>query len=299
MLLPCFFVINFNKYSALPEVQLPENTYLSYKITATPISLINSFYKKLFSLPNKYPFCLLIDLQEDLKESVAFETIINSLITFSFHFNYIKTKHDNPLIIFETGERDADNYIEIARQIFKSQGYDDIETMVIYNNKILLQEEEKKNICFNFRENMDNLFSEYINSIGQLTSSGPFFFFLDDPGKIPEILNVIQKAEIVIREDLPQAYYLLKENRSLTTREYNLLVKLKLLQEQFDSLSKYNISSDTRYKKQIIDLITFYKYEHEILPLWYKQFGHILKVIMGKRTFRSLFNDNVKKYKES
>lgn len=41
----------------------------------------------------------------------------------------------------------------------------------------------------------------------------------------------------------------------------------------------------------------FYHYEYEILPLWYKRFGHIIKVISGKRTFKSLFNDDVKKYK--
>jgi regulator of replication initiation timing len=52
-----------------------------------------------------------------------------------------------------------------------------------------------------------------------------------------------------------------------------------------------------KYKDDYENLFKWYHNEYEILPLWYKRFGHILKVLMGKRTFRSLFNDDVKKYK--
>ncbi len=41
----------------------------------------------------------------------------------------------------------------------------------------------------------------------------------------------------------------------------------------------------------------WYHREYEVLPLWYKRFGHIIKVIMGKRSFRSLFTDDHKKDK--
>ena len=36
----------------------------------------------------------------------------------------------------------------------------------------------------------------------------------------------------------------------------------------------------------------WYHKEYEVLPLWYKQFGHIIKVLSGKRSFKSLFNKN-------
>jgi hypothetical protein len=54
----------------------------------------------------------------------------------------------------------------------------------------------------------------------------------------------------------------------------------------------------TKYKDDYENLFKWYHNEYEILPLWYKRFGHILKVIMGKRSFRSLFSDDVKKYKD-
>ena len=51
-------------------------------------------------------------------------------------------------------------------------------------------------------------------------------------------------------------------------------------------------------KSQYYELQAYYDKEYEVLPVWYKRFGHILKVISGKRTFKSLFRDDVKKYKE-
>lgn len=51
-------------------------------------------------------------------------------------------------------------------------------------------------------------------------------------------------------------------------------------------------------KQETRAILKFYRNEYEVLPLWYKQFGHIIKVLMGKRSFRSLFNDHVKKYKD-
>lgn len=38
--------------------------------------------------------------------------------------------------------------------------------------------------------------------------------------------------------------------------------------------------------------LDWYKKEYEILPLWYKRFGHIIKVAKGKRTLKSLFKND-------
>ncbi|MGK2860467.1 MAG: hypothetical protein ACSLE0_00920 [Chitinophagaceae bacterium] len=75
-------------------------------------------------------------------------------------------------------------------------------------------------------------------------------------------------------------------------REVELWKERTLLYKDFLSLSK------SVQEKEYYDLNKWYLREYEILPLWYKQFGHIIKVIMGKRSFRSLFSDKVKKYKE-
>jgi len=51
-------------------------------------------------------------------------------------------------------------------------------------------------------------------------------------------------------------------------------------------------------EKEYYEVIDWYRREYEQLPLWYKRFGHIIKVVMGKRSFRSLYDDKVKKYRD-
>jgi hypothetical protein len=57
----------------------------------------------------------------------------------------------------------------------------------------------------------------------------------------------------------------------------------------FISLGK-RISQDAYY-----GIKDWYTTEYEVLPLWYKRFGHIIKVFMGKRSLKSLFDDDLKK----
>ncbi|MDB5277544.1 MAG: hypothetical protein JWR61_2499 [Ferruginibacter sp.] len=84
-------------------------------------------------------------------------------------------------------------------------------------------------------------------------------------------------------------YYMEKEEFE---SERMLWKQRTLLYKDFLTLSK------KVQEKEYYEVLDWYHKEHEILPLWYKQFGHIIKVIMGKRSFRSLFDDNVKKYKD-
>jgi hypothetical protein len=51
-----------------------------------------------------------------------------------------------------------------------------------------------------------------------------------------------------------------------------------------------------RSQSQVAALQKYYNNEYEILPLWYKRVGHVVKVLMGKRSFKSIFRNNVKKY---
>lgn len=100
-----------------------------------------------------------------------------------------------------------------------------------------------------------------------------------------------------------------KKENALATAEYfkvadRLYKKEKLIEQYQRQLYLKSVAEkDNRMYLSIqkagrADALEWYYYEYEILPTWYKQFGHIIKVIMGKRSFRSLFNDNIKKYKD-
>jgi hypothetical protein len=303
MILPSFIIIDSSKNGDLPDVDMPESAYIAYKISSKSISAIDIFYKKVFLSPKKYNFCLLLDPEnESDKLSTEFENTLDFLVSFTFHSNYIKTEYDDPLVLFEVSQTNTHKYISVIREAFKSHGYNDIKPMIIGKRDVALMEHFNKNIRFDLKKNFDSLPSEYINAIKKVTSSHfCFYFFLECPEELPTFLNIIKETDLMIRRDLPQVYSLLTENRSLNLEESKLISKLELLQEQLNSLNNYHSNYNSAivgYRKQNTELLKFYKNEYEILPTWYKRLGHIVKVLMGKRTFRSLFDDNVKKYRD-
>ncbi|MES1219440.1 MAG: hypothetical protein ABUT20_28310 [Bacteroidota bacterium] len=299
MLLRTFFIVDSDKYENLPDLDLPADACISYKIKSSSISRISALYKKIFLTPKKNPFCLLIDINEEFDKS---KMMLELLVSFSFHFMYKRDNFDNPVILFENNDSDSNNYISIIREAFEDQGYSDIETIDLYKKNGFLPESRNKNIFFNVEDNFSGLSTSYINSIKNITTSDcSSFFFIKYPEKLPEILKTIEHADITIANDMPQAYALLNENKALKLKVNELLSQIELYRQQQSSSAEYGFSNSSlaaRYKKQISELLAFYRNEYEILPVWYKRLGHIVKVVTGKRTLKSLFNDNVKKYKD-
>ena len=82
----------------------------------------------------------------------------------------------------------------------------------------------------------------------------------------------------------------------LQTETRRLKRRTSLAESELNNQKQYTeiLRSDHSTK----ELQEYYDREYEILPTWYKRIGHILKVMMGKRTIRSLFRDDVKKYKD-
>lgn len=107
---------------------------------------------------------------------------------------------------------------------------------------------------------------------------------------ISDLKNQIISEETnhILKTDISQ-FYITKDQFEL---EMELWKKRTMLYKDFLSLSK------KIQEKEYYDVLNWYRDEYEILPLWFKRFGHIIKVIMGKRSFRSLFSNDVKKYKD-
>lgn len=78
------------------------------------------------------------------------------------------------------------------------------------------------------------------------------------------------------------------ENEALRLRLRVTETELRNQQQYLDALRS---DHETR------QLQDYYTHEYEILPRWYKRLGQVIKVVTGKRTFSSLFRDDVKKYK--
>jgi len=115
------------------------------------------------------------------------------------------------------------------------------------------------------------------------------------PGAQPaltELLTKMVQSELILQKT---------ENYKLADTIYQ---REKLIEEYKHDLEiTISMKNDLEFylemqKKQMADNVAWYHNEYEILPTWYKRTGHIIKVLMGRRSFLSLFNDKVKKYKD-
>jgi hypothetical protein len=274
-----------------------------YTLSKETLPLIDSFYERVCTAGQKYPFCLLIEPDNYHWNDVShLEKIIETIISVTFHYHYLKLKFNAPVLLFRGAETDIGRYISQCREALLCQGYDEIECILLDGGHALSWPEKgKKGICFHLQTDHRHQIPSYTESILAIASlDHSFFFELKALSGLSDILEALRVAEQNISDQHPSLCHLLKEGRMLINRQQELDLQLGLLREQLDSKNSYHSSAHpaTAYLTNQIKAITkFYKYEYEILPLWYKRLGHILKVLMGKRTFKSLFDDNAKKYK--
>lgn len=127
--------------------------------------------------------------------------------------------------------------------------------------------------------------------------SPPPVFFYTSSGEILQFaISSLQHVEMNFARETPQLYSLIHTNSTLKKELQALKRKQASTEAELNYQKQYvEVLRSDHATKELQD---YYKNEYEILPMWYKRFGHILKVLTGKRTFQSLFSDNVKKYKD-
>ncbi|HMG66447.1 MAG TPA: hypothetical protein VK588_02140 [Chitinophagaceae bacterium] len=188
--------------------------------------------------------------------------------------------------------------LDNLKQVFEFLGFDKFYYYFIHESRgqILSTNNNAEILVYHQSQVQEDIASWYYNKLNTVpTAIDLIIAFSSLPAN--EIYEKLNAGEHQFKEDHFIMWQMLE-------KKVGLLDKLKAaeilkeglkreIQSQEDYLSNLHIHETTQ--KKIGD---FYHYEYEILPAWYKRLGHIIKVIMGKRSFRSLFDDNVKKYKD-
>lgn len=101
--------------------------------------------------------------------------------------------------------------------------------------------------------------------------------------------NSLRVSEI--KGALEQVYALMMHEKRVADQLWNDITYIKGQASQDNSVSFHNpdIEEEIRgYKHHIDELTKWYYKEYEVLPLWYKRVGHVIKAFQGHRTFTSL-----------
>ncbi|WP_156180379.1 hypothetical protein [Rufibacter radiotolerans] len=127
-------------------------------------------------------------------------------------------------------------------------------------------------------------YQEYLNHRYQYQD-----FLLLTPGKLNTLKGVveeIEKASKAFQENRPHLAALFKDLYALHKQNHHLALLADIRAKEITTL--HELFRENAQHKETEYILNFYTQEYEVLPLWYKRMGHIIKAVMGKRTWKSL-----------
>lgn len=250
---------------------------------------------KVQSLDTTRFFSFYLNVAQKEKASIFFETAIEKkelFLRYFFHPAY-KVINEKPVVAFNANYKDDADLIRFVQELEQttiSQGYDGIQWVIFSNNSDQVND---YNVLFDNRQPVESaaVYSEILKKYNYTNK-----YIGIKTTDVNDWYSTLQSAEEKIMQEYPEKFDYLKKYGDLERSFVQTTDQLKRTNLDLENHKKY--LEIFKSKDEALKIYEFYKYEYEILPLWYKRFGHIIKVIMGKRSFRSLFDNNIKKYND-
>ncbi len=209
---------------------------------------------------------------------------IESLGRFFFLKNYKLSSVSTPVILLLNGSSSLNNEILnswcISQSLFKPK---------VINYTIAEPETLDKDISYleetDFRNFVD--FDSLPESTVIKRLLQPTIIRINNFESYLELMDVFKKHELSIANKYPNAIALVKYTSKLEGEIFLCRISISYLQNESTFLKMFNELLRTNNESQTI--LKFYNEQYEVLPLWYKRFGHIIKILSGKRKLKFPF----------
>jgi regulator of replication initiation timing len=280
-----FFISDsvFQAGETLPE---DDNIYFSLLVNPSVKESLENVYHFMGDIKLSR-FALTLDIQElPSEESIRFVT------SFLFLPSYLSIERQPVINLSGNSQELLTKTASGLSNYLLLQGTNN----VIINNIFTLADQPAANTNYLFYSS-DELLRHYKEVLqSDQYYNNTVFFYVSSIEALRSTLLSLQQEENEFKQNSPKLYSLINDNRMFEKEIGRLRRKLAYTETELSHQKQYSdiLRSDHSTK----ELQNYYDHEYEILPAWYKRFGHVLKVITGKRTFRSLFREDVKKYKE-
>lgn len=243
---------------------------------------LKALYANVSDWPVAQRFCLCLDIATTPLDAL----LIEYLVTFFFFPNYETTAGAPEVLIVTVRTGEANYFVNVLTEAAKAQGFPSIVLHYFRADEPISIHEYNPDALEELKKAYQAIAKSAVSRL---------YVKVEQPSAIGQVKQLLQEEDAVFRQQEPQLYQLLQKNRSLQRRNQQLeLLTAAAAREISGQVAHMQV---LRSGTQATHLQNYYTNEYEVLPSWYKRFGHLLKVVMGKRSFRSLFNDNVKKYK--
>jgi hypothetical protein len=238
-----------------------------------------------FQLAEKYlsgnPFCLLIHLHKTLTPEQA-----TNLIAFLFFSNYHKPGGAPQLIVGGENIALIKSGIEQLQHTAKEQGFANVHLTLASALPAFHSSTDQSAIKETYRRWLQ----------APAVSTDILYIRVNHLADIQATQQALEAEEALYSEQDPGLYTLKLQNRELNKQVRQLEQFFQAAQQEISNQVSHN--QILRSSSQATALQNYYNNEYEVLPLWFKRLGHLVKAFTGKRSFKSLFSDKVKKYKD-
>ncbi len=251
---------------------------------------LSDLYKELQKLPVENPFAIVLPGRNSSPQNLT-DADIENIIALFFEPSYYLTK-GKPVLFLSSNSTDSE-FIEKLSEKSAKQGlhFSIVKTRSIERVNDAGSEfaYEVTSSGFDYGAIVENWLWQFLDhkNPGEIH----FLFEKNDPALLG-IVSALREKEVTLFKTQHYKFANMAYQQGALIDQYKGELDIKRSAEQ--SIQNYL----GMQKKQTADNVEWYHNEYEILPTWYKRIGHVIKVLMGKRTFRSLFSDKVKKYND-
>jgi hypothetical protein len=275
-------------YIITPGIRLHMEKLHSNEVVVYPFGAAESKLYHQYSIISKNKidsdFCVLVDITQGINKKHLLD-----LTAFFFFPNYHRHNNEPIVLVHYNSEEDLKSFEELFGEQVAAQGFTQV-----YIQGINQAEQGLKIYAVSQEEGIRAAFKELIRT--PYTAGKGLFIEVPRSADIVWVSQMLEQEEALIRQQSPEFYQSQLQHKKLANRIRELELICAAADQEIKSQAAH--MQVLRSASQATQLQHYYNNEYEVLPSWYKQFGHLLKVVMGRRSLRSLFNGNVKKYKQ-
>lgn len=227
------------------------------------------------------PFCLSLTLQATLTPEQA-----TALMAFFFFPNYYKPALIPQIFVTGNNEGIVAAGIESLQQSAAAQAFSAIRVMPASTPANSYTAGDTSAIKEAYKTRL----------LSPVMTTEAIFIKIAREEEIAAVEQLLMTEETLFEQEHASLFTLKKQNRQLQQQLQQLGTLYQAAQQEISNQVSHN--QILRSSSQATALQNYYNDEYEVLPLWYKRLGHIVKVLMGKRSFKSLYSDSSKKYRD-
>jgi hypothetical protein len=258
---------------------------------------INSLHANRIYLTDNFSFSLYFNFENDkaANDKLISDILENKMFLLQLIYHPKFARQNGIPIIFILKENEYSESLNLfmndVRSFLFSIGIEELECINCNNKNKLLNTE--LGIVINYRSKA-NFEEKYYNLLQNYYIGNYIGIVIEEIERT--IIDISICKEMV--EDKFKSnsiyQYLFSENY-IHFKNTSLFLKSELKKKCVELENQNIYINILKHQDEAIKINNFYFNEYEILPSWYKRFGHIIKVLQGKRSFSSLYNNSNKK----